>query len=526
MFKDKTYKRCACKGPLTDKKGKPILNEDGSPKIGYLEKRCPKLKRRDHGSWYYSIEIPAGPGGKRRHPKKGGFKTQDQAAAEAAKAYREAMAGVDVLSDETVGEYLRRWLDNAHDLKATTKHSYEDYLRLYFTPYLGHIKLRELRPRHIDEMFSAIQAENKVKEKNQEAAQLAREAEKKAHAEWRDTIAPRDPRLRQTWNEAKADLKAALARPRRLTGPATQHRIKMALSSALEDARKRRMITDNWAALIQTPRVRKAKALEWTAPRVEAWRKTGKKPSPVMVWTPQQTGTFLDSVVYDRLYPLWVIVAFLGLRRGEACALPWAEVDLDAGVIHITEEIVTVAYEPHEDTPKSDNIRDISLDEETIALLRWWRGRQETEKQEWLESTGEWTDSGRVFTLEDGTEYHPQYFSDRFERLYKKVDLPPIRLHDLRHGSATLALRAGVAMVTVQRRLGHSSIRVTSDIYTTVLAEVEREAAEATVSVVPRSRKRVIPQPEASDKAATSDEEQDGPEAAEEAPDVPTEHAA
>ena len=55
-------------------------------------------------------------------------------------------------------------------------------------------------------------------------------------------------------------------------------------------------------------------------------------------------------------------------------------------------------------------------------------------------------------------------------------------------------------MVAVQRRLGHSSIRVTSDIYTTVLAEVEREAAEATVSVVPRSRKRVIPQPQAEDK--------------------------
>ncbi|MBC9725059.1 tyrosine-type recombinase/integrase [Streptomyces sp. TRM68367] len=526
MFEDKTYKRCACKGPLTDKVGKPILNEDGTPKIGYLEKRCPKLKRRDHGSWYYSIEIPAGPGGKRRHPKKGGFQTQKQAAAAAEKVYRDAQAGVDVLSDETVGEYLRRWLDNQHDLKATTKKSYEDYLRLYFTPYLGHIKLRELRPRHIEEMFAAIQAENKVKEKNQAAAQLAREAEKKAHAAWRDATAPRDPQLRETWNEARAHLKAALARPRRQTGPATQHRIKMALSSAVEDARKRRMVTDNWASMIQTPRVRKAKALEWTAARVEAWRKTGKKPSPVMVWTPEQTGKFLDSVVYDRLYPLWVIIAFLGLRRGEACALSWAEVDLDAGVIHITEEIVTVAYEPHEDTPKSDNIRDISLDEDTIALLRWWRGRQEAEKQEWLESTGEWTNSGRVFTLEDGTEYHPQYFSDRFERLYKKVDLPPIRLHDLRHGSATLALRAGVAMVTVQRRLGHSSIRVTSDIYTTVLAEVEREAAEATVSVVPRSRKRVIPQPQTEGEAAADDEQQDDPETAEEAPDVPTEDAA
>ncbi|MER6011496.1 tyrosine-type recombinase/integrase [Streptomyces bluensis] len=525
MFEDKTYKRCACKGPLTNEEGKPLLNEDGTRKIGYLEKRCPKLKKRDHGSWYYSIELPAGPGGERRRPKKGGFKTQEKAAAAAAKVYQEAMAGIDVLSDQTVGDYLRRWLGNQHDLKATTKKSYEDYLRLYFTPYLGHIKLRELRPRHIEEMFAAIQADNKVKEKNQAAAQLAREAEKKAHAAWRDATAPRDPQLRETWNEAKAHLKAALARPRRQTGPATQHRIKMALSSAVEDARKRRMITDNWASMIQTPRARKPKALEWTAARVEAWRKTGKKPSPVMVWTPEQTGKFLDSVVYDRLYPLWVIIAFLGLRRGEACALSWAEVDLDAGVIHITEEIVTVAYEPHEDTPKSDNIRDISLDEDTIALLQWWRGRQQAEKQEWLESTGEWTDSGRVFTLEDGTEYHPQYFSDRFERLYKKVDLPPIRLHDLRHGSATLALRAGVAMVTVQRRLGHSSIRVTSDIYTTVLAEVEREAAEATVSVVPRSRKRVIPQPQTEDKAA-GEEQQEDPEAAEEAPDVPTEDAA
>ncbi|WP_406172091.1 tyrosine recombinase XerC [Streptomyces sp. NBC_00996] len=529
MFKDKTYQRCACKGPLTDKAGKPILNEDGTPKIGYLEKRCPKLKRRDHGSWYYSIEIPAGPGGKRRRAKKGGFKTQEKAAAEATKVYRDAQAGVDVLSDETVSEYLRRWLDNQHDLKATTRNGYEDYLRLYFTPHLGHIKLRELRPRHIEEMFAAIQAENKVKEKNQEAAQLARAAEQKAHAAWRDAIAPRDPQLRKTWIEAKAALKAALALPRRETGPATQHRIKMALSSALEDARKRRMITDNWAALVQTPRIRKAKALEWTPARVEAWRKTGKKPSPVMVWTPEQTGTFLDSVVYDRLYPLWVVIAFLGLRRGEACALSWAEVDLDAGVIHITEEIVTVAYEPHEDTPKSDNIRDIALDEDTIALLRWWRARQEAEKNEWLETTGEWTDSGRVFTLEDGTEYHPQYFSDRFERLYKKTDLPPIRLHDLRHGSATLALRAGVAMVAVQRRLGHSSIRVTSDIYTTVLAEVEREAAEATVSVVPRARKRVIPQPEADNEPATAEEEheeeQDGGDTGEHR-DVPDQDAA
>jgi hypothetical protein len=87
------------------------------------------------------------------------------------------------------------------------------------------------------------------------------------------------------------------------------------------------------------------------------------------------------------------LVAFLRLRRGEA-ALSWSEVDLDTAVIHITEEIVTVSYEPHEDTPKSDRIRDIALDDDTLALLKWWRDAQRAEQAEWLETTGEVTDSG------------------------------------------------------------------------------------------------------------------------------------
>lgn len=496
MFKDKTYKRCSCRGPLVDKDGKPVLNEDGTPKIGYLERRCPKLKKKNHGSWYYAIELPPGPGGVRRRPKEGGFATQEQAAEKAKRLYEEAMAGVDVDSKETVADYLTRWLANNQQLKRTTHHSYESYLPLYYLPHLGHIKLRDLRTRHIQDMFAEIKKANQVREANQQKAEEAREAERAAHRAWKTAARPRDPRLREAWNQAKADLKAALARPRRLTGPATQRRIKMVLSSALEDARRQQLITTNWAALVQTPRVRKAKALVWTLPRVNAWARTGQKPSAVMVWTPKQTGLFLDEVIEDRLYPLWHLITFHGLRRGEACALPWSEVEIDRdrGVIHITEEIVTVAYEPHEDTPKSDNIRDISLDKTTTELLRRWRNRQEREAKEWQETAEEeYTDSGRVFTLEDGTPYHPQYFSDRFERLYKKAGLPPIRLHDLRHGSATLSLRAGVDMTVIQRRLGHSSIRVTSDIYTSVLEEVETEAAEATVSVVPRSRPTTTP---------------------------------
>lgn len=190
--------------------------------------------------------------------------------------------------------------------------------------------------------------------------------------------------------------------------------------------------------------------------------------------------------------------------------------DLDEGVIHITDQIVAVAFEPYEDTPKNDRIRDISLDQDTLELLRWWRKAQEAERTEWEDKRrenpkkcGPYVDSGRVFTREDGSAYHPQFFSDHFERLYKKAGLPPVRLHDLRHGSASLALLAGVHIKVAQQRLGHSSIKVTADIYTSIAEEVEREAAEATLAVVPRSRKKKLPADEPPLEAAEEDDPED-----------------
>ncbi|WP_018809196.1 tyrosine-type recombinase/integrase [Salinispora arenicola] len=76
--------------------------------------------------------------------------------------------------------------------------------------------------------------------------------------------------------------------------------------------------------------------------------------------------------------------------------------------------------------------------------------------------------------------------SDYFERLVRKAGLPPIRLRDLRHGAATIALAAGTEMKAVQDMLGHSSISLTSDTYTSVLPELARDAAEAAVRLVTR----------------------------------------
>ncbi|HEX2809456.1 MAG TPA: tyrosine-type recombinase/integrase, partial [Kineosporiaceae bacterium] len=81
----------------------------------------------------------------------------------------------------------------------------------------------------------------------------------------------------------------------------------------------------------------------------------------------------------------------------------------------------------------------------------------------------------------------PDTVSDTFHKIADGAGLPPIRLHDLRHTAASLALQAGVPMKVVSESLGHSSLSITADTYTSVLPEVAKAAAEAVASIVPRA---------------------------------------
>jgi integrase len=99
-----------------------------------------------------------------------------------------------------------------------------------------------------------------------------------------------------------------------------------------------------------------------------------------------------------------------------------------------------------------------------------------------------WVNSGLVFTDTDGSPLHPAKVTDRFYELSAAAGLPPIRLHDLRHGAATLTLATGADLKIVQELLGHSSITITADTYAHVLPELARETAEAAARMVPRKR--------------------------------------
>lgn len=203
---------------------------------------------------------------------------------------------------------------------------------------------------------------------------------------------------------------------------------------------------------------------------------------PVAVWTAGQTSQFLHSIRSHRLYAAFHLIALRGLRRGEAAGLRWCDVDLDAGIATIVQQLQQYDGQLVVCPPKTArSVRTIALDHTTVAALR---GHAHRRTVEIVEAGPAYRDSGFVFTGQLGDPIAPDRLTRTFRRLTADAGLPPIRLHDLRHGAATLALAAGVDLRVVQDMLGHCSIVLTADTYTAVLPDVAHHAAEQVAALV------------------------------------------
>ncbi|WP_271189832.1 site-specific integrase [Dactylosporangium matsuzakiense] len=255
------------------------------------------------------------------------------------------------------------------------------------------------------------------------------------------------------------------------------------------------MIASNPARHIEIHGYRRPHAQVWTDGRVEEWQRTGEHPS-VAVWTAKQLSTFLSQVAEDSLFAFWWLAALRGLCRGELCGLRWAAVDLDRGLLFVERQRTTAGYEIVEGDPKTAaGRRAVTLDKHTVAILRQHRRRQLDRRDRRQAAHMTWVDSGYVFTRKDGQPFNPNYANTRFRKLTERAGLPPVRLHDLRHGAASLAHDAGADLKTVQDLLGQSSIVVTADTYTSVLPDAQRRCADATAALVlaaaQHTRKRI-----------------------------------
>jgi integrase len=226
-------------------------------------------------------------------------------------------------------------------------------------------------------------------------------------------------------------------------------------------------------------------AVEWgLLPRNPARSaKAPKPPKPEMaVWEVEQAQRFLASVSEDRLYALWLLMLTTGLRRAEVAGLRWSDIDLAAGTIAVRSTRVAVDFEVVVSEPKTaKGRRSVALDGLTVQVLRAHRKAQLVER---VRAGPVWHDTGFVFVREDGVPYHPERITMIFKRRVADAAVPRIRLHDLRHTAATLALAAGIHPKIVQERLGHSSINITLDTYSHVVQGLQHEAAEKVASLL------------------------------------------
>ncbi|WP_170212195.1 tyrosine-type recombinase/integrase [Saccharothrix australiensis] len=389
-------------------------------------------------------------------------------------AARFRRGGATLHTTETLGDALSAWIAGRKSLRETTRRSYESHIRVHINPAIGHIRRDRLTVAQLDHMFTMIDERN---EEIEEGNALRREARSRLAA----------TRDRSERRAIRAELEA-LPPFRRITGPATQQRIRATLRKALNDLIRDDPVTHfNPAKWVELEHGKRPPALVWTDERVRQWRATGDRPSPVMVWTPAQAGVYLDHLADDPLYAMWHLFVYRGLRRGEACGVRHTDFDAKSASLSIHEQLVMLGSVVKASRPKSARShRVIGLDAETVRVLRKHQQRQRQARMQWGAAWQD-KDSGRLFTREDGAPLVPEWVTDRHERQVAAAGLPPVRLHDLRHTAASVMLAAGVEPKIVQETLGHSSITLTLDTYTSVFPHLAIKAAEATAAAIPRT---------------------------------------
>jgi integrase len=471
------YRRCWCRDPETKK---PYTLRDNP---------CPKLKQRAHGKWYARYDSATE---ERRQPILGPFEKKTDADEELAAAIaREGGGAATRDRNLRVASYLETYLAGKRKMKESSRETDADAFRLYWIPALGKMRLVDVRDSHVSAVITEMLRVNRPLEDGGQPSEMLR----------RMTAARAD--------DARREVPDGAARHKKSVKPLSAARVVRIFApfrAAMNAAVKTKKIDVSPCLGVEPPDAEEVKPLAWTPAREVKFRaalgkRTGQagrralttverqalwaagdlRPCPVMVWMPAHTGQFLDylDTLSERLAPLFAVAAYCGFRRDEILGLKWAEVDLVNRVAHVRAT-------GSGSGPKSKKgIRDVPLPVLVTTALSAWKERQEFDRVVW---GPDWPDSDLVFTREDGSPVPAQWTSTRFEILAFRSGVPPVRFHDLRHGTASLLKAAGVDTKVISAILGHSKTSFTDSVYVTLFPEIEQAASDAAAAVVPRRR--------------------------------------
>jgi integrase len=308
-------------------------------------------------------------------------------------------------SEITLDEYLDQWLDTAArpSVSKRTASDYGDLLRRYIRKDLGTKKLAHLRPLDIQRVYGQMQERG-----------LSSRTVQYTHA---------------------------------------------VLSSALKQAVKWGMISQNPAALVELPR---------------------KERKEMLALSQAEAARFLTAAAEDRLGFLFAFALTTGLRPEEYLGMQWKDVDLARGVVTVQR---TLVWRPrlggwYFGEPKtSRSRRSIPL---PASIVRGLAGHKQKQLEQRSKAGEEYVDHDLVFTNTEGGPLKLENLRRRhFHPILERAQLPKtLRLYDLRHTCATLLLAANEHPKVVSERLGHASVTMTLDVYSHVLPTMQQAASD------------------------------------------------
>ena len=191
--------------------------------------------------------------------------------------------------------------------------------------------------------------------------------------------------------------------------------------------------------------------------------------------TPEQAKQFIESLRGHRNEALYSLMLVTGIRRGEALGLMWSDLDTSSSVIRIRRQLKREAGAlVTSDTKTQRSRRSINLPAQIMRCLAVHFDRQERERHA---AGTSWTDSGFIFTTKVGTPFEPRNLNRDFKKVCLRAGLGDWHPHELRHSAASLMLARGIKIQVVSQVLGHSSIRMTADVYGHILNPDREEAA-------------------------------------------------